>query len=231
MHVYILKLKNDKFYIGSTEKLKNRIQQHYDGYGSAWTRKYSPIKVVETFENCSRFDEDKYTKEYMAKFGIDNVRGGTYCEINIEEYRNQLEKELEHSANKCFNCGGSGHLSNNCRKSRHKKQIKTNCKRCSRANHLEENCYAKTDKQGNCLESESEYSDSEYENDEYEYSECWVCDFCNKEFSTKKGVTYHQNFYCTKKNKKSRRKCENCGRTGHIDGICYAKTHIDGYPI
>jgi hypothetical protein len=203
--VYILKLKNNKYYVGSTENLERRVQQHYDGYGSAWTKKYQPIKLVETYEDCSRFDEDKYTKEYMAKFGIDNVRGGTYCEVSIDKYINQLEKELEHSTNKCFNCGGSGHLANSCKKSRHytkQPRKKTNkCGRCSRNNHTEDRCYAKTDKNGNYLELESEieseYSEDEYENDDnYEYSEVWYCNYCYKDFTTKKGANYHEKFYC-----------------------------------
>lgn len=97
MKVYVLKLSDDKYYVGTSENAEQRIKQHFNGYGSSWTKKYKPIETVEVIDNCDKFDEDKYTKQYMLKYGIDNVRGGTYYENNIYEY-----KELIHTENKCF---------------------------------------------------------------------------------------------------------------------------------
>lgn len=31
------------------------------GNGSQWTKIYEPIKILEMFEECDKFDEDKYT--------------------------------------------------------------------------------------------------------------------------------------------------------------------------
>ena len=47
-----------------------------------WTTKYKPIKVVELIEG-DNYDEDKYTLKYMEQYGIDNVRGGSFCQIII----------------------------------------------------------------------------------------------------------------------------------------------------
>ena len=229
MHVYILKLKGNKYYVGSTDNLERRMKQHYDGYGSSWTKKYPPIQTINTFENCDKFDEDKHTKRYMSKFGIDNVRGGTYCEINIEGYRTQLEKELEHSADKCFNCGETGHLSNKCKKSRHTKQARetvrpknvtkpkrkmSGCQRCGRYGHTEESCYAKTNTGG----YELDVSEEELE---------WCCEYCNKGFSTKKGATYHENVYCSKKKKKQKNIKES--DEYNLPGLFRAKLQLKGF--
>jgi hypothetical protein len=46
--------------------LSTRIEEHFRASGSEWTKKYKPIKVVETKLNADDFDEDKYTKIYMS---------------------------------------------------------------------------------------------------------------------------------------------------------------------
>jgi hypothetical protein len=115
IYVYILKLQHDKYYIGKTTNIKNRIKNHYSGKGSAWTRKYKPIKVVEIKECCDNFDEDKYTKMYMSIYGIDNVRGGSYCQVKLDKCSVELiEKEIQTSNDSCFRCNKKGHFVNSC---------------------------------------------------------------------------------------------------------------------
>ena len=84
-NVYALKLADGKYYIGKSDNIEQRLHDHFSGSGSAWTREYKPIKVIERRENVSRFEEDKMTKEYMEKYGIDNVRGGAYTQVDLSE--------------------------------------------------------------------------------------------------------------------------------------------------
>ena len=58
MYIYILKLEKDKYYVGKSSKLYKRLDDHFNLYGSSWTKKYKPIKVIKTIENCDKFDED-----------------------------------------------------------------------------------------------------------------------------------------------------------------------------
>ena len=79
-----------------------RYQQHSSGLGSAWTKKYKPVRILDTIENVSPFDEDKITKEYMAKYGIENVRGGSYVEIELSELQTEaLKIELWQAKDLC----------------------------------------------------------------------------------------------------------------------------------
>ena len=100
MHIYILKLQRGKYYIGKSNQVKNRINEHFNSYGSGWTKKYKPVKVVETIKNCDKFDEDKYTLKYMEKYGINNVRGGSFTRIqlnanNISHIRRMINTKNE----------------------------------------------------------------------------------------------------------------------------------------
>ena len=114
--IYILKLNDNKYYIGKTNRtVKERYQEHSDGIGSFWTKKYKPLSIVKQIENSSPFDEDRYVKEYMAIYGIDNVRGGSY---NQEELNGEtikfLKNELRTSNNECYKCGSTGHFVSEC---------------------------------------------------------------------------------------------------------------------
>ena len=113
--IYVLKCKQRKWYVGKTRKLRGRIVQHFCSNGSAWTRKYPPIKVHDRYRNCTARDEDKYTKDMMDKYGIDNVRGGSYCQIELDEHqRETLRRESNATHDKCHKCGKSGHFAAQC---------------------------------------------------------------------------------------------------------------------
>lgn len=117
-NLYILKLTNNKYYIGTTYKnVHLRIREHLKGIGAKWTKLYKPVNILETFKTFDKFDEDKYTKIYMNEFGIENVRGGSYSKINLEQYQiKALELEFKTANNQCFKCGKLGHLASRCNK-------------------------------------------------------------------------------------------------------------------
>jgi predicted GIY-YIG superfamily endonuclease len=113
--IYILKLREGKYYIGKTKNIEKRYESHLIGEGSGWTKKYRPLSLVKTIKSSSQFDEDKYVKEYMAKYGIDNVRGGTYSNVVLDANSIELlEKEIRHSKNLCTRCGRDTHFIKDC---------------------------------------------------------------------------------------------------------------------
>jgi hypothetical protein len=113
--IYILQLEKGKYYIGKSENVMNRYNQHINGYGSAWTKKYKPLSIVKTIVNSSSFDEDKITKEYMSAYGIDNVRGGSYVEIELSEFqKDAIKMEIWGAKDLCKKCGSLGHFIKDC---------------------------------------------------------------------------------------------------------------------
>lgn len=113
--IYIIKLEKSKYYIGKTRNIDKRWEEHLTGNGSGWTKKYKPLSLITTIKSTSQFDEDKYVKEYMAKYGIDNVRGGTYSNIVLDANSIAvLEKEIWHSKNLCTRCGRDSHYIKEC---------------------------------------------------------------------------------------------------------------------
>lgn len=83
VYIYILELEQSKYYVGKTNHPDFRLDQHFTNHGSEWTILYKPVKVLRLIPNCDDYDEDKYTRIYMDKFGIDHVRGGSFCTIKL----------------------------------------------------------------------------------------------------------------------------------------------------
>ena len=115
MYIYILKCENDKYYVGKTINLQQRIQDHFDFFACAWTKLHKILHVDYVYQNCDPFDEDKYTIKYMSIFGIDNVRGGSYSSISLtREDKNAIEKQIAGAMDMCFYCKKVGHFSKDC---------------------------------------------------------------------------------------------------------------------
>ena len=144
--IYCLELTDNKYYVGKTTDHKTRIDQHFKGNGCSWTQKHKPIRLHAIKYDCDSFDEDKYLKITMAKYGILNVRGGSYSTLFFDaNTMNLLEKEINGSLDKCFKCG-KHHFAKDCAKLIYKK-----CNRCGRTTHIANQCYAKIDINGNSL--------------------------------------------------------------------------------
>lgn len=81
--LYVLELEQGKWYVGISTNVPKRYQQHVKGFASAaWTKKYKPIRIHDTKDLgiCSidraELFEGRVTREYMEKYGDNNVRGG-----------------------------------------------------------------------------------------------------------------------------------------------------------
>lgn len=89
--LYVLKLEQGRWYVGITTKSpKERFREHTDNIrAAAWTRLYRPQELYGVHdlgvvsEDQAKHEENKKVREYIQKYGIDNVRGGDISQIGV----------------------------------------------------------------------------------------------------------------------------------------------------
>lgn len=113
--IYVLSLADGNYYVGKTNDIVRRFDEHLRGEGSAWTKLHNARSIVQLEHSTSLFDEDKITLEYMNEFGIDKVRGGVYSTLILDEnQQQQITAALRNANNLCHMCGKEGHFINKC---------------------------------------------------------------------------------------------------------------------
>jgi hypothetical protein len=120
-YIYKLDLENGKKYVGKTNNVDRRMDQHFKGNGAQVTKKFKPIEG-EVIDSCNGYFsnniEQKHTEKYINKHGYNNVRGGSYTNSKTLKYSNKFNTK------KCKRCGNTGHYMSSCYVSYHIKGYK-----------------------------------------------------------------------------------------------------------
>ena len=111
--IYVLRLRHKCIYVGKTNNLQQRLKTHNLGGGPHWTRIHKPIEVIFSINTDDPYMEDKITKELVAEFGEEYVRGGSYTDPDCTDF-NDEEKEYCTANNLCFICHDCDHFTTDC---------------------------------------------------------------------------------------------------------------------
>ena len=110
-NIYILRLKDDKYYVGKADNVGDRFMLHLKG-NVLFTKKYPPEEIVYTCPRLFPSQENLFTLQMMSIFGIDKVRGGNFCQLEIDH--SVIEEKMKFYSTGCFHCQQKSHLFYQC---------------------------------------------------------------------------------------------------------------------
>lgn len=134
MIVFVLELTNGKYFIGHTYKKEFKMDE-FQKNKIYWTRKYTPVHVIEQLENATFETYIETINDYMEIYGIKNVYSS--IELNIDycnefvmfddpsiEYENmdderksEIIRYIKRQYNcSCILCGNVDHVVSECNK-------------------------------------------------------------------------------------------------------------------
>jgi NAD-dependent DNA ligase/predicted GIY-YIG superfamily endonuclease len=85
INIYILGLEDEKYFVGTTTNSSFTLKSYLNNNKAAWTQKYKPLRVTRFIEDCYDYEEDIVTLNLMKIYGIANVRGGSYANVNLDK--------------------------------------------------------------------------------------------------------------------------------------------------
>jgi len=94
-YIYVLRLIEDRYYVGRTGNILRRIEEHFTLGGSIYTKQFKPIKVIEVTEELTPEDERIKTIEIMEKYGWEKVRGACWCSLKIKKPNFEKNKKAK----------------------------------------------------------------------------------------------------------------------------------------
>ena len=213
--IYVLRLRDGKYYVGKAGNVIERCNAHCAGNGSEWTKKYPVDKLVECLPQKGQFDEDNKVKELMMRYGIPNVRGGTYSRVELtQEDVNVLRRELSGAKDVCFGCGAAGHFVTECPSRMPPVQVQKPAQVASSPVVVTDN---KSQQSGSLVGLLTAIAGAVAES---------MSTTDNRRQSPEQPVEN-----VPVKPGGGRAFCVKCGRFGHLISSCYAKTHADGHKI
>ena len=210
--IYALRLENGKFYVGKTLKAMDaRFAEHVSGSGAAWTKLHAPHAVEEQAKG-DKYAEDALFAKYASKYGIQNVRGGAHCQIELSPDVIAVFSKHSQSVNDlCFKCNQPGHFAKQCSAVK----INTNASTQNvvrRSYSGAKNCNVKQTRIQN--------------GDNVALAKALIsaANALTSRSVPVKNKTVERHFF-------PKGSCFKCGRTGHLSTACYAKKDINGIQL
>lgn len=91
--IFLLELEHGKFYVGASSDPVKALEECREGlYGSwsQWTQIHRPLRLREVIRLARAEELDTYVRKWMLEYGVENVRGGSWCSPRLLDKDRQV---------------------------------------------------------------------------------------------------------------------------------------------
>jgi len=118
IYIYTIRQECGKYFIGKTNRATitiDDILQNAKETQNKWVIQYKPAQIIELIHSLDTWDENKITLKYMDKYGIENVRGGSFSSsvLSTSELAT-IRAMIANAKGICTICDIQGHTKTNC---------------------------------------------------------------------------------------------------------------------
>lgn len=243
--VYVLELQRGFFYVGKSNDVQRRIQQHVHGKdASYWCRKYGPVVSVHAPITPFKVDMDTWERDEtmarMLKHGFHCVRGWQILDgtesLSPASYHT-IRNLIIGSMDLCRACGNFGHFATECTTpNAFKASWLQKLDACIAGGGAPSSSPSSSSSSSSFLSPSLKYPLYPRDNRSFQRSvsmasctnqSCTNQSCTNpivaRDDSGKRFANYPSSF--------KHSECFRCGRYGHWVKDCFAKTHRDGTPL
>lgn len=87
--IHILKLEENKFFIVQSKQNVIKTINNFKKI-SDWIQKYPYRSIMKEDLDPNQYSVNIWTLKYIEKFGLDNVRGGSFYQLNLSDKQKDL---------------------------------------------------------------------------------------------------------------------------------------------
>lgn len=102
---FLMELEHGKYFAGASQDPVKTVEEHREGLGGVpWTQIHRPVRLREVMAVARQSELDTQVQVWMAKYGVENVRGGSWSDVRLRDADRQGIREGVTKQRGCVVC-------------------------------------------------------------------------------------------------------------------------------
>lgn len=93
--LFLIELEHGKYFAGASPDPIKALEAYREGLGEipSWLSIHRPLRLREVVAVAQSEELDAHVQEWMARYGVENVRGGSWTDVRLRDTDRQRIRE------------------------------------------------------------------------------------------------------------------------------------------